>query len=174
MKKDKKLEPKSLEKKKSSEKNEQKEKGLFDHLNQIRTTKKIDYWNTLSDKEKKNFNHWMILFGLSQDESLIPLCSKLWKDGYYDKIPSPQFYTLLCQLVPYSNRKFAWNKVKKKNINLLKYISEWYSVSIREAQDYLSIFMLNDEGITELAKILEGCGLSDKEAEEILVGKESE
>lgn len=137
-------------------------------------TKNPNYWNTLSDKEKKNFNHWMILTGLSQDESLIPLCSSLWRDGYYDKIPSPQFYTLLCQLVPYSDRKFGWNKSKKKNLSLLKYISDWYSISTREAQDYLSIFMSNDEGMIELAKILEGCGLSDKEAEEILIGKESE
>lgn len=137
-------------------------------------TKNPNYWNTLSDKEKKSFNHWMILSGLSQDESLIPICSKLWREGYFDKIPSPQFYTLLCQLVPYSNRKFGWNKAKKKNLVLLGYISKWFSVSTREADDYLSIFMLNEQGMNELAKILEGCGLSDKEAEEVFLGKESE
>ena len=136
--------------------------------------KDSNYWNTLSDKEKKDFNHWMILTGLSQDESLIPLCSKLWKEGYYDKIPSPQFYTLLCQLVPYSDRKIFWSKGKKKNLVLLKYISQWFSISTREADEYLSIFMTSDSGMTELAKILEGCGLNDSEAEKILLGKESE
>lgn len=174
MKKEEKSGIKSPGKKKSLEKNDQKEKGLFDHLNQIRTTKNPKYWNTLSDKEKKAFNHWMILLALSQDESLIPLCAELWKEGYYDRIPSPQFYTLLCELVPCSNRKFAWNKAKKKNLVLLGYISAWYSISTREAQDYLSIFMLDDKGMTELAKILEGCGLSDEEAEKVLIGKESE
>jgi hypothetical protein len=172
MKKNEKSEPKSPKKKKSSEKNPQ--RGLFDHLNQIRTTKSPDYWNTLSDKEKKTFNHWMILSGLSQDESLIPLCSKLWREGYYDKIPSPQFYTLLCQLVPYSNRKFAWSKAKKKNAVLLTHIAKWFYISTREAEDYVSIFVSNDQGIIELAKILEGCGLSDKETEEVLMGTESE
>jgi hypothetical protein len=116
----------------------------------------------------------MILTGLSQDESLIPLCSQLWKEGYYDKIPSPQFYTLLCQLVPYSDRKIFWSKGKKKNLVLLKYISQWFSISTREADEYLSIFMTSDKGMTELAKILEGCGLNDSEAEKILLGKESE
>lgn len=174
MKKEENSELKSQKKKKSLGKNEQKEKGLFDHLNQIRTTKKTDYWNTLSDKEKKAFNHWMILLGLSQDESLIPLCSELWKEGYYDKIPSPQFYTLLCQLVPYSDRKFAWSKAKKKNLVLLEYIANWFSISTREANDYFDIFMSDEKGMVELSKILEGCGLSDKKAEEVLLGKESE
>jgi hypothetical protein len=173
MKKKEKSENKSSKKSKSSE-NTQKTKNLFDHLSQIRTTKDPNYWNTLSDKEKKDFNHWMILTGLSQDESLIPMCSKLWKGGYYDKIPSPQFYTLLCQLVPYSDRKIFWNKGKKKNLILLKYISQWFCISTREADEYLSIFMTNDSGMTELAKILEGCGLNDLEAEKILLGKETE
>jgi hypothetical protein len=172
MKKNEKSETKSQKKKKSLEINNQ--KGLFDHLDQIRTTKNPDYWDTLSDKEKKNFNHWMILTGLSQDESLIPLCSQLWREGYYDTIPSPQFYTLLCQLVPYSNRKFGWNKTKKKNLELLGYISRWFSISTREASEYFDIFMSNEKGMVELSKILEGSGLSDKEAEEVLLGKESE
>lgn len=172
MKKEKKSEPKSQKKNKSLVGNAQ--KGLFDHLNQIRTTKNPDYWSTLSDKEKKNFNHWMILTGLSQDESLIPLCSQLWEEGYYDKIPSPQFYTLLCQLVPYSDRKFGWNKAKKKNLELLEYIAKWFSISTREADEYFSIFMSSENGMVELSKILEGSGLSDKEAEQVLLGKESE
>lgn len=116
----------------------------------------------------------MILTGLSQDESLIPLCSKLWREGYYDKIPSPQFYTLLCQLVPYSERKFGWNKAKKKNLELLGYIARWFSISTREADEYFSIFMSDETGMVELAKILEGCGLTDKESEQVLLGKESE
>lgn len=116
----------------------------------------------------------MILTGLSQDESLIPLCSQLWREGYYDKIPSPQFYTLLCQLVPRTDRKFGWNKSKKKNFELLGYISKWFSISTREADEYFSIFMSDEKGMVELSKILEGCGLSDKEAENVLLGKESQ
>lgn len=173
MKKKEKSENKFSKKNKSSE-NEQKPRNLFDHLNQIRTTKDPNYWNTLSDKEKKDFNHWMILTGLSQDESLIPICSKLWEQGYYDRIPSPQFYTLLCHLIPYSDRKVFWSKGKKKNLILLKYISQWFSISTRESEDYLTIFMSSDSGMVELSKILEGCGLSDLEAENVLLGKESE
>lgn len=116
----------------------------------------------------------MLLVGLSQDENLIPLCSYLWRDGYYDKIPSPQFYTMLCQLVPTTNRKFGWVKTKKKNLTLLRYIAQWYSVSTADASDYLSIFMSNETGMIELAKILEGCGLTDEESEKILLMKESE
>jgi hypothetical protein len=36
--------------------------------------------------------------------------------------------------------------------------------------DYLSIFLLNDQGMKELANILEGLGLTDEESEKILQG----
>lgn len=166
MKTNKKLETKSLKKKKEGE--ELKLKGLFDHLNQIRTKKDPNYFKDLSEKEQKGFSHWMILTGLSQDVNLIPLCAFLWKDGYYDKIPSSAFYTLLCDLVPVSHGKFGWVKPKKKNLPLLEHIAKWYSISTREAQDYFQLFISNDSGIKELANILEGLGLSDKESEKLL------
>lgn len=154
--------------KKKSQHSQTKVKSPFDHLNQIRTTKNPNYWDTLTDADKKNFNHWLILLGLSQDVNLIPLCALLWRDGYYDKIPSKQFYTLLCQLVPYNNNKFPWTKSNKKNSAVLKHIANWYRISTREANDYLQIFMANEQGMKELADILEGLGLNDREAEKVL------
>jgi hypothetical protein len=113
----------------------------------------------------------MILTGLSMDNSLIELVSFLWRGGYYDKIPSPQFYKLLIEIVPKTNQRLFWVKRSKKtNQELLGYISSWYSISTREADDYLTVFMSNDDGIRELARILEGVGLTDKEVEKILEG----
>lgn len=145
-----------------------KQKNLFDHLEAIRTTKKLDYFESLSEKEQKSFNHWAILHGLSMDIELTELVSFLWRDGYYDKIPSPLFYRVLLELVPQTKQRLFWiKKTKKVNQSLLKYISDWYSTSLREAEDYLDIFMSTDDGIKEIGRILEGMGLSDKEAESI-------
>jgi hypothetical protein len=51
-------------------------------------------------------------------------------------------------------------------------VSNWYSVSKREAVDYLEVLLSSDNGITEIGNILEGFGLTDKEAEKIFSGEE--
>lgn len=169
----KKIETSNKKSNKKSQKLEvKKQRGLFDHLTAIRTTKNLDYYESLNESERKGFNHWLILHGLSMDINLIPIVSKLWKDGYYDKIPSPLFYRVLVDMIPKTSQKLFWiKKNKKNNTKLLQYLAEWYSISTREAEDYLTIFTANDAGYTELCKILERLGLNDKEAESLLTDK---
>lgn len=159
-------------KKEQSFKDLKKSRNLFDHLTAIRTTKQPDYYESLTEQERKGFNHWAILMWLAMDESLIPLTAFLWRDSYYDKIPSHAFYKLLVERVPQTSQRLFWiKKSKKTNIKLLKHISTWYSVSTREANDYLNIFMSTDDGIKEIAWILEGLGLTEQEAESVLLGE---
>jgi hypothetical protein len=44
---------------------EEKNKGLFDHINHIRRDKSADYYSSLNETEKKSFNHYMIVRCLS-------------------------------------------------------------------------------------------------------------
>lgn len=151
-----------------------KSKYLFDHLDAIRTHKDPNYYDNLTESEKKSFNHWAILHGLSMDVNLIDLTAFLWKDGYYDKIPPVLFYKLLIELVPKTTQRLFWIKrSQKRNVNLFKIISTWYSISYREAEEYFNIFTMKDDGYKEIGNILEGMGYTDKESEEIL-GTESE
>lgn len=155
-----------IEKKKKIESKEQ--KNLFDHLNAIRITKDPNYYDSLSEEDKKNFNHWAILNGLSMDPEMIEIVSFLWQDGYFNKIPSKQFYRLLLDIIPRTNKKLCWiKKSKSKNKDMKKIISDWYSISYREASDYIKLFMSTNEGILELIKILKGVGLDEKEVEKI-------
>ncbi len=138
----------------------------------IRTTKQPDYYESLSESERKEFNHWAILMWLAMDTDLIPLCSSLWREGYYDKIPSPQFYKLLVELVPKTDKKLFWiKKVEKKNKKLLNCVADWYKISTREASDYVRIFLSSDEGINELGWILTGMGMTEKDAENMILGE---
>lgn len=144
-------------------------KNIYDHLTAIRTTKDPLYYTNLTDKEKKGFNHWLILNWLSMDIKLIPFISEIWKDGYYDVIPSNAFYKLLCQEIPKSfDKLFYIKKLTKQNKTLVNHISNWYSVSIREAECYYNTLMMSDDGMLTLVNILEGIGLSDIEAEQLL------
>lgn len=163
------LSEKKSRKKDQNSKDSKKPKGLFEHLDAIRTTKDPNYYLSLDESERKGFNHWMILSWLSMDINLIPLVTFLWQNGYYDRIPSPQFYQLLIEIVPKTTHRLFWiKKSKKTNTKLLNYVSEWYSISSREANDYLDIFLSSDSGMKELVNILEGSGLTDKEAEKVM------
>lgn len=104
------------------------------------------------------------------DNNLIELVAFLWRDEYYNRIPSPQFYKLLVELVPQTNQRLFWIKKSKRNEKLIDCVSEWYRISNREAQDYLDILLKTDEGIRQVGSILEGLGMTEKEAEKILVG----
>ena len=37
-----------------------KPKGLFDHINQITSNQTNDYWNTLTESDKKTWSNYMI------------------------------------------------------------------------------------------------------------------
>jgi len=162
-------EKKSKTRKKNSNSEVIKQKGLFDHLDAIRTSKDPKYYDNLNESEQKGFSHWAILNGLSMDVNLIELVAFLWRDGYYDKIPSKQFYQLLVDIVPQTNQRLYWvKKSKSKNTELLKVVSSWYSCSQRESEEYIDMFLLNDNGFNQLANILEGSGLTDREAEKLL------
>lgn len=103
------------------------------------------------------------------DINLISAVSLLWRDGYYDKIPSELFYKLLVDIVPKTDKQLFWiKKQNKTNQKLIELISTWYSVSYREAEDYIDILTADDSGMKELSWILEGMGLTDNEAEKIL------
>ena len=157
-----------ISKKKSKPKSIKKNLGLFDHLKAIRYTKDPNYYNNLSESEKKSFSHWMILTWLSLDDDLLDLIKLLFTDGYYDKIPSDMFYKMLVDFVPKSYNNLSWIKTTRKSEKLLTELSRWFSVSKRESEEYLNIMLSSDVGLIELSSILEGLGFSDEESEELL------
>ena len=150
-----------------------KQKGLslFDHIKHIQKVQDPDYFKNLKDVDKKSFNHFMILRGLSMNPELLETISTLY--GYFDIIPSPQFYTLLIGLIPLeSPRTFhPWIKGKKKPYTeeLVKLVAKRYEVSETEAYDYIKIYMGTDSGIEELYDICRGYGLTDKEVEKLMI-----
>src|SRR4051812_19704027 len=93
------------------------EKGrtLFDHIKHISKSQDPDYFDSLTDLDKKTFNHFMILRGLSMNPALVDDISFLYR--YFDTIPSPQFYKLLISIIPAEHPKtfHPWVKASKKN-----------------------------------------------------------
>lgn len=144
-----------------------KKKSLFDHVKHIRSVQNPNYYNDLSEEDRKSFNHFMILRALAMDDSIVEEMARLYQ--YFDKIPSPQFYQLLIVLVPRNTRYCPWIKTKvlKHNKRLLEYVAKRFRVSKRQANDYVNLLLHSEQGQGELVAICKAFGLEDKEVEEL-------
>lgn len=149
----------------------EKQKGmtLFDHIKHIEKIQNVDYYNNLTDLDKKTFNHFMILRGLSMNADLLDDVSFIFR--YFDVIPSPQFYKLLISIIPINNKFNAWIKSKKNkkySDELIELISRKFETSEKESIEYLELFNLTESGQKELKTICQGFGLNDREVDKIL------
>jgi hypothetical protein len=159
---------------KKTENNLPKRRSLFDHVKQIKQVQDPEYYNRLSDDDRKSFNHFMIIRALSMDDDLVEDMAELYP--YFDKIPSSQFYTLLITMVPKSNAFCPWIKSKsmKHNKDLLELVSRRFQVPKYQANTYINILLRSEEGQGELVRICKSFGLDDKEVEDLFEEKKDE
>lgn len=151
-----------------------KRKTLFDHVNAIRKDKDPNYYTNLSEDDRKSFNHFMIVRALSMDATIVEEMAQLYQ--LFDKIPSPQFYQLLCALVPKDFRFYPWIKSRKMKHKkeLLELVAKRFGVSKFEANDYVNLLLRTEEGQGELVNICRTFGLSETEIEDVFDDKDDE
>jgi len=142
--------------------------GLFDHVNHIRKVQSPDYYDKLSDADKKSFNHFMLLRFLSMDRSSIDSISSIAK--YHSDIPSRNFYTLCIAITNQSSTYFPYVKSNSKGFtsDLLNLVSKRFEVSKSEAKEYCNLYMKDVNGVIELKSICKSYGLTDKEVDSIM------
>ena len=141
--------------------------GLFDHVNQIKYTQTPDYYDTITESDKRSFDHYMILQALSMNPKLLKTVSIAYR--YFDVIPSHLFYKLLISWIKPDDQFFKWIKSSKRyNTKLLNLISKRFEISNKESEEYIDILLLSDDGKKCLKYICQEFGKSDKEIEELL------
>jgi hypothetical protein len=109
----------------------------------------------------------MILRALSMDSDIVGEMAYLYR--YFDKIPSAQLYQVLIALVPKHSRWVPWIKTKivKHNQDMVVAIAQHYSVSKRQANDYVNVLIKSDDGLTKLLDLLGAIGFSESEIEKL-------
>ena len=142
-------------------------KGLFDHVNAIYAVQTTEYFDSLTDKERKAYSQYMVNRFLSMN----PLQSVLVNEiQSYGKIPDKAHYLFFTKLLP---KKRQFNKYIKKDKGgdipewLVPLLTNHYKTSVREVMDYLDIFMMNDENVSNLKEICKLYGITDKQLKEI-------
>ena len=75
-----------------------KKKTLFDHINHIREKKTENYFDTLTDEDKKTFANYMVNRFLSMDINLIEVIDQLQKHAV--GLKPKDYYRVLREVVP--------------------------------------------------------------------------
>ena len=147
-------------------------KGLFDHIDQIHRVRDPNYFDTLSDADKKTWSPFMILKHLSLDMAFADLAASLLK--YHDIIPPESLYKMLTQL-PARTSWEDWpkNKSKKYPKGVVDFVRKYYEISGQQAIDYVRLLYMMDDGKKTIRRMMAEYGHDDKDIKEMFKMKEN-
>lgn len=144
-----------------------KTKGLFDHVKHIRQTQDPDYYDSLSESDRKTFSKYMILRVLSMDKTIIEEVSYISK--YFEVLPEKQFYKLLISALPksYGFNPYIKSSIKSINESILNCLCSYFKVGTKDATDYYNILISHEEGLIKLIDLIKAHGYTEKETEKL-------
>ena len=143
-------------------------KTPFSHIDAIYNNQRLDYYDTLSDVDKKSFSPYVINMGISMTPDFLPVVNEANK--YWDQLDNRSLYLFYSQAIPKGKYFNKWVKgVKEVNYEdwLVDLISRKFETSKAEAKVYLRIFYKTDEGRDELRSICEGFGIDSKKLKKV-------
>ena len=143
-----------------------KKKSLFDHIKQITDVQNPNYWNDISDDDKKSWSNYMVNRFLSMKMDWVELVNEVQK---YPLEPE-QVYKVYTDILP---KKRQWLKYIKggKKMKYPKWVYEIVAkhlqCSMREANDAVEMYELSHGGQAELVDILIKYGKTEDECRKI-------
>lgn len=142
-------------------------KSLFDHINQIVAVQNPNYWEEISDEDKKSFSAYMVHRFLSMKLDWIEVVNELQK---YSNLKSKEIYKLYTNILPKGKQ---WLKYIKRRTKmeypewLINVIRNHLEYSRSEAIEAIGLYMLTEGGMLELREILEKWGIEEKKIKDL-------
>jgi len=151
---------------KSGKKSLVKKKSLFDHVNQVTAVQNPNYWEDISDEDKKTWSNYMVNRFLSMKSDWIDLVNEIQK---YPLEPK-ELYKVYTNILPKKKQWLRYIKGDKK-MDYPKWVYEIVAkdmqVSMREAVSAVEVYAISTGGQSELADILLKYGTEDKEVRKL-------
>ena len=147
--------------KRSGKKSLVKRKSLFDHINQITSVQNPNYWDEISDEDKKSWSNYMVNRFLSMNADWMELVNELQKYNLQPK----ELYKLYTNILPKGKR---WLKyVKGRNDMdypewLINVVRNSDNCSRRDAIEAVDMLMLTVGGMMELGELGRKWGIEEK------------
>lgn len=145
-----------------------KTKTLFDHLNAICKKTPSNYWETLSDSDKKSWNTFMILKYLSMNPMWVSYIDDIQRVAH--TLTDEQCFKFLYNTIPQSKAflKFVSSKNKTKVDDwIVDYVSLYYNESKSTADEYVQILFNVPNGIDEVKRIIRLYGVEENKIKKI-------
>ena len=143
-----------------------KKKSLFDHVNQVTSVQNPNYWDDISDEDKKSWSNYMINRFLSMKSDWIDLVNEIQK---YPLEPK-ELYKVYTSILPKKKQWLRYIKGDKK-MDYPKWVYEIVAkdmqVSMREAVSAVEMYDISHGGQAELGDILLKYGVEDKEVRKL-------
>ena len=146
-----------------------KPKGLFDHLTAIYVDKRVEYWDELTDGERKSCSPFMVNRFLSMNMDYLELVNLF--QVYYDAITPRETYMFYSDALPRGKRWAKYIKGKKEKSYdpwVLETLASHYHISQAEAVSYIELFLRTDEGKESLKSILQKYGGDPKTIKKVV------
>ena len=145
-----------------------KKKTLFDHIGHIREKQTENYFDTLTDEDKKTFINYMINRFLSMDMNLVEVIDQLQVHSV--GLKPRDYYRVLREVVPPGRSFHKYIKSTKESQNnsaLIDLLASHFEVSKSEADEYATLFKLTEQGKEELEELCAKYGKESKEVEKL-------
>ena len=143
-----------------------KKKSLFDHVNQVTSVQNPNYWDEISDEDKKSWSNYMINRFLSMKSDWIDLVNEVQK---YPLEPK-ELYKVYTSILPKKKQWLRYIKGDKK-MDYPKWVYEIVAkdmqVSMREAVSAVEMYDMSHGGQAELGDILLKYGTEEKEVRKL-------
>ena len=143
-----------------------KRKNLFDHINAITSQQHPDYWDEISDEDKKSWSNYMVNRFLSMKPDWIEFVNEVQKYPLQPK----ELYKVYIDILPKKKQWLKYIKGEKK----MKYpnwvydiVAKHLQISMREAGDAVEMYELSHGGQAELTDILIKYGKTEQEIRKI-------
>ena len=142
-----------------------KRKSLFDHINQITAVQNLNYWDKISDEDKKSWSNYMTHRFLSMKIEWVELVNEVQKYNLQPK----ELYKLYINTLPKGKQWLKYikrrNKMEYPNW-LINIVSNHMEISKQEAYDAIEMYMLTEGGMLELGELCQKWGVEPKKIED--------
>lgn len=144
--------------------NSKKQKSLFDHIKQITGVQDPEYWDKLSEQDKKSFSTYMVNRFLSMNTDWIDTVAEI--QPYVQQLPNETVYKLYSDLIPKGRHYLKYVKGKKTTKYedwLIETVRNEYECSSKEAEEYLEILYSTKDGKKKIKSLCHKWGIEKKQ-----------
>ena len=138
-----------------------KKKSLFDHIKQITDVQNPNYWDDMSEEDKKSWSNYMVNRFLSMKPEWIEVVNELQKY----KLQPKELYKLHTNILPKGKQWLKYIKGKNEMDHpkwLINIVVNHEEISKKEAVEYIEMLMLTEGGMLELGELSRKWGVEEK------------